>query len=253
MAETRATYTAPALEKGLEILELLAAEPAPLGLRGIAEKLGRSKGEIFRVVSVLLARGYLVRDPADETLRLSSRLFDLGMRTPRVADLATRAGPALEALAERTGQSANLVVLYGGETVVIATASGGSELLFQLRLGYRRPAVDATSGLAIIAFHPARLRKRLVRESLAVTGVPAAPAGIARGMAAIRRQGYALRDSRDVVGITDAAAPVFGPGGRPLASIAVPIVNRLGRPPDRDAIVAALRRCCDGLSAELRR
>src|SRR3546814_1951398 len=60
----RTTYSAPALEKGLEIIELLAAERRPMSTRAIAERLGRSKGEIFRVVFVLVERGYLRRDAA---------------------------------------------------------------------------------------------------------------------------------------------------------------------------------------------
>src|SRR3546814_3285329 len=62
----RTTYSAPALEKGLEIIELLAAERRPMSTRAIAERLGRSKGEIFRVVFVLVERGYLRRDARSE-------------------------------------------------------------------------------------------------------------------------------------------------------------------------------------------
>src|SRR3546814_9813680 len=69
----RTTYSAPALEKGLEIIELLAAERRPMSTRAIAERLGRSKGEIFRVVFVLVERGYLRRDAASDELTLSNR------------------------------------------------------------------------------------------------------------------------------------------------------------------------------------
>ncbi len=79
----RAAYSAPALEKGLDIIELLAAAPEPLSTRQIAEQLGRSKNEIFRMVFVLVERGYLSRDAATDVLTLSNRLFELGMRTPR--------------------------------------------------------------------------------------------------------------------------------------------------------------------------
>ena len=113
-------YSAPALEKGLDIVELLAAAPTPLSTRVIAERIGRSKSEIFRMVFVLVQRGYLVRDATDE-LTLTNRLFDLGMRTPRSRQLVEVAVPAMERLGERTGQSAHLVVVNRGETVVVAT------------------------------------------------------------------------------------------------------------------------------------
>ena len=107
-------YPAPALEKGLEIIELLAAAQKPLSTRVIAESLGRSKGEIFRMLFVLVERGYLNRDPATEELTLSNRLFELGMRTPRTRQLVEVAAPAMERLSAKTAQSAHLVVLNEG-------------------------------------------------------------------------------------------------------------------------------------------
>jgi DNA-binding IclR family transcriptional regulator len=47
------TYSAPALEKALDILELLAESDQPLSQSGIAESLDRSVGEIFRVLQTL--------------------------------------------------------------------------------------------------------------------------------------------------------------------------------------------------------
>ena len=61
-------YSAPALEKGLDILECLATSEEPLTTRALAEQLGRSKNEIFRMVHVLLRRGYLTRMPGTEGL-----------------------------------------------------------------------------------------------------------------------------------------------------------------------------------------
>jgi DNA-binding IclR family transcriptional regulator len=54
-------YTAPALEKGLDIMELLAQEAKPLSMPDIAQCLGRSKGEIFRNLRILEERGYIAR------------------------------------------------------------------------------------------------------------------------------------------------------------------------------------------------
>src|SRR3546814_17097705 len=112
----RTTYSAPALEKGLEIIELLAAERRPMSTRAIAERLGRSKGEIFRVVFVLVERGYLRRDAVSDELTLSNRLFELGMRKPRARELIEVAVPAMEALREAVGHSPTPGVVTTAET-----------------------------------------------------------------------------------------------------------------------------------------
>src|SRR3546814_10175017 len=95
----RSGYSAPALEKGLDILELLAAVGTPLTTRQVAERLGRSKNEIFRMVHVLIERDYIAREPGSEGLALTNKLFSLGMQTPPARDLVTVAAPVVERLA----------------------------------------------------------------------------------------------------------------------------------------------------------
>lgn len=228
-------YPAPALEKGLEIIELLAAAQKPLSTRAIAENLGRSKGEIFRMLFVLVERGYLNRDPATEELTLSNRLFELGMRTPRARELVEVAAPAMERLGEKTGQSVHLVVLNQGETVVIANAAGSGDISFSLRLGYRRAAVEATSGQVILAFQ--------------------SPAGrdsdLAPRLDEIAAQGFLIADSHDLPGITDISAPILDRQGRAVASIVIPYLNRRGARRRHAEVLADLLATCRGISAEL--
>src|SRR5690606_35534132 len=85
-------YAAPALEKGLDILELLSAEGDGLTQHQIAQSLGRSASEIFRMLSVLERRGYLLR-AADGVYRLSLRMFELAHRHPPIRRLLTVAMP----------------------------------------------------------------------------------------------------------------------------------------------------------------
>lgn len=248
--ERRPGYAAPALEKGLDILELLASASSPLATRTIAERLGRSKAEIFRMVFVLVERGYLARDP-DDRLRLTNRLFELGMRTPRPRQLTEIAIPVMERLSEETGQSAHLVVVNRGETVVIATTTGGAELSFALRLGYRRPALEATSGLLVMAFQPEPVLRRMILESAHLTGGEADVASLESELAAIRRHGSRVSESRDVVGVTDIGVPLLGPDGHAVASIVVPHLRRHGTAAPVAAILAALERAGAAISAQL--
>ena len=171
--KSQQAYSAPALDKGLAIIELLANSPKPLSMRAIADRLGRSKGEIFRVVFVLVERGYLLRDATTDELTLSNRLFELGMRTPRSRQLVELAIPAMEHLSDQIGHSSHLVVVNKGETVVIATAVGSAEVGFTLRLGYRRAALDATSGQVIIAFQDAARRKEMMTATALPKGLTA--------------------------------------------------------------------------------
>lgn len=241
-------YSAPALEKGLEILELLAEAETPLSTRAIAERLGRSKGEIFRMVFVLVERGYLTRDATTDELSLSNRLFELGIRTPRSRQLIEVAAAEMERLSERTGQSAHLVVISKGETVVIATTSGTADISFTLRLGYRRPALDSTSGQIIMAFQDRERRLRMIAESNAVTRKPLNEARLERHLNEIAHRGHLVAESHDVVGVTDIGAPIMGRNGRAIAAIVIPYLGRHGVPVQLGSVIDALRATCRAIS-----
>src|SRR3546814_12419593 len=131
----RTTYSAPALEKGLEIIELLAAERRPMSTRAIAERLGRSEGEIFRVVFVLVERGYLRRDSVSDELTLRNRLFAPGVRTPRAREPVQGAVPATGALSGACAPSPNSVVVSNCATGAVAPTAGPSAVSLHPQLG----------------------------------------------------------------------------------------------------------------------
>lgn len=248
----RRKYAAPALEKGLDILEFLAGQGSAQPVRRIAEHLGRSKSEIFRMVSVLLERGYLARDDASEDIVLTNRLFELGIRTPRVRDLLDVAIPAMRALARDIGQSAHLVVSSRGETVVIAAIPGGSDMSFTLRLGYRRPLTTASSGRVILAFQPADVAERWIEQSRKLTaGKDFDDAELKASLKRIRRQGHEIHPSRDVVGITDVACPIRDASGDAVAALVMPFVNRVAQDSSLDAVLRAMRQAAAGISTAL--
>ncbi len=249
--EERAGYTAPALEKGLDILELLASEAEPMSARQIGERLGRSKNEIFRMVYVLVERGYLHRDGATDQLALSNRLFELGMRTPRSRTLVEVALPAMERLAGSVGYAAHLVVINRGETVVIANAAARAEFNFSLQLGYSRPATDAASGLTIIAFQAPERRRAMIEESLTLVADKPSRTELDGLLDRIVDAGSLISASHHFIGVTDICAPVLDKSGHGIASIVMPCLQKLGREQEfeasRDRRAAACREISDAL------
>src|SRR3546814_5506261 len=103
-------YRAPALDKGLDILELLASEPLPMTLTAIVNRLERSHGELFRMVQVLEYRGYIEQDRASDGYRLTDQLFSLGMQQPRIQNLVEIALPIMRQLTIAVEQSCHLAV-----------------------------------------------------------------------------------------------------------------------------------------------
>lgn len=250
--EERAAYSAPALEKGLDILELLASEAESLTARQIGEKLGRSKNEIFRMVYVLVERGYLNRDAATDRLSLSNRLFELGMRTPRSRTLVEVALPAMERFAHAIGLASHLVVVSRGQTVVVANAAPPwAAFNFFLQLGYGNAATEAVSGQTIIAFQPRERRSAMIDESLALLERKPPIADLNRQLDEIANAGSVVSPSHFLVGVIDICAPILDKSNRAIASLVVPCLQQLDRKEDFESIRTKLVEVCSDISASM--
>jgi len=123
-------YRAPALEKGLEILELLAREAHSVPLSVIAQRLGRSTNEIFRMMQVLQYQGFIDQESGGG-YRLTDKLFSLAMEQPRTRTLLEVALPQMRQLAVAIGQSCHLAVHSKGQIVVIARVESDEQIGFK--------------------------------------------------------------------------------------------------------------------------
>jgi len=221
---TKARYQAPALTKGLEILELLAASSTPLTMSDVSTALGRSVSEIFRMLQVLEAHRYIVR--GDDGYRLTNRLFALSMGQPPVRDLVSTALPVMRGLARQTGQSCHLAVVSGAEMVVIAGVEAPGLSGFAVRVGYRRPLHRSASGRILLAFQPEETRAAMLAEVRA-TGDTIDDAALAGQHAAILAEGGGTTPSPLLNGITDLSVPILSFGAA-RAALTVPFVDGPG-------------------------
>jgi DNA-binding IclR family transcriptional regulator len=212
-------YEAPALEKGLDIVELLAAESAPLTQHQIAQRLGRSASEIFRMLDVLERRAWIARGD-DGGYATTLHLFDLAHRQAPTRRLLTAALPEMRALAEATRQSNHLVVHHDRRILVLAQVDSPEAMGFRMREGAHFPfRTDRVSTWVLAAFQSPPRRAALVEEML--DGDPAAPsrAAVTRRLDAIRRRGHEQRRSATLPGIVDLCFPIVDAQGAAIATL----------------------------------
>lgn len=144
-------YSAPALEKGLDIIEFLSLTDSAPSLSQLAAGIGRSKSEIFRMMIVLEERGYIRRAQGDQFV-LSDRLSILGAERPlnnKLADLAT---PILLDLSEKTRFSCHLSVLQGKNFIVVAHATLATSYGLSVQIGHTSPVMNTSAGACFLAF-----------------------------------------------------------------------------------------------------
>ena len=242
-------YRAPALEKGLDVLELLAREARPLTMSAIVQQLDRSVGELFRMVQVLEYRGFIEETKSGDGYRLTSRLFQLGLDQPRVKTVLEAGLPVMRDLATATGQSCHLAIHSDGEIVVVGRMESSEQIGFSVRPGYRRALHRTVSGRILYAFQ--------LEETRALWETLLKPKATAKELADLRRQadhirasGHAKAASAFVEGITDISAPILV-AGIAIAALTVPFVHSTSARMDEDGALSRIILAAAEISAEV--
>lgn len=219
-------YSAPALEKGLDILELLAAESGGLPQHLIAQRLQRSTSEIFRMLEVLQHRGFLVRG-ADGHYQLTLRMFELASRHPPTERLLSVAVPRMQALTLQARQSAHLVVHHDRRILVIGQVSSPEPLGFAVRLGSSFPfRPDRASPRVLAAFQLPAQQSALIEEMRSNSTRPLNTRKVRIELDTIREKGFFQAPSDTTLGVTDLCCPVRDGQGTAMAAITMPFLKQ---------------------------
>lgn len=151
--EAGSSYLAPALEKGLDILELLSVRRAALTQAEVARALDRTNSEVFRMLVVLERRGYIRKDPSGR-YELTLRLLELAHGHGGLEKLVAVAEGPMQRLAEDLRESCHLGVLRNGRLLVVARALAPSPLRLSVEIGATFPVEETTSGRLLAALMP---------------------------------------------------------------------------------------------------
>ena len=218
-------YPVPALDKGLDLLEILSAHQSGLGLSELAAASRKKVSEIFRMVDCLKRRGYVVVDPRNDRLTLSMRLFELAHRHPPTERLLGAALAQMQALALKSGQSCHLAVYSSGEMLVIAQVDSSRHMGFAVHVGAKVGLTSSASGRAFLAFQQDHEQARLLaiaKENILSTQVDSA---FLASVKKIRSKGFVSMPSDFIRGITNMSYPVFGASGRAVAALTIPFLQ----------------------------
>jgi DNA-binding IclR family transcriptional regulator len=150
MSAKSPTYSVPALEKGLDILEALAASPSPLSLAELARDLDRGSAEIFRMLVCLERRAYLRRDPVSGKYAPTLRLFELGQAHPPLKTLLEVAREPMRGVTTKLGESCHLSVIERGKLEVIAREDSPETVRLCIEVGGRFDPRKTASGRLLL-------------------------------------------------------------------------------------------------------
>ena len=248
----RKEYSAPALEKGLDIMEVLAKEPEGLTSAEISSRLGRPMGQLFRMLVVLQQRGYVVYQADSERYEMTLKLFELAHGLGPVRRLNLVAAPLMKHLSQTIGQSCHLVIHYSGKGHVVVQQNAPSARVLSVRLGAEAPLFDSCSGHILLAFAEEGDRDEMLAAIPSSHRKPR-KAELRKIIARIREDRFECIPSAQIQGVQDIGYPVFDRGGTVAAALVIPFLEFLdgSHPVKIDAAQSAIEKTAQQISAGL--
>lgn len=246
--ETR--YAVPALDKGLDVLELLAREASGLSLNEIARALGRTSSEMFRMVIALARRGYIEQRDGDR-YTLTLKLFELAHRHKPIKSLTAAAAPLMLDIVHRALQSCHLTVFHAGRVMVVGEVDSPERYAFGMKVGALVGLTDTASGYVLLAFQDDNTRRAMLASHQEVEGeLDVDATQLAKIVREVARKEYAEVQSRQTRGVTNIAFPIRGTLGNAIAVLNVPYIERIDKKvtPSIEAVKEMLRDAAARLS-----
>jgi DNA-binding IclR family transcriptional regulator len=131
---------APAVERSVAVLNLLAAHPGQrYTLSEIARDLTLNKATLHAILGALTDSGYLVRDPAAKSYALGPALVALGNSAVGTFPAAECALPEMQALTDELGLDCVASAAISDEIVILARAGIPRPFGVYIQAGQRLP------------------------------------------------------------------------------------------------------------------
>ncbi len=247
--EAKSKYHAPALEKGLDILETLAHSQTPLSLTELARKLGRSSSELFRMLTVLESRDYINKGEATGNYALSLKLYELAHLHPPVMNLLDAAAQPMANLTNVLRESCHLSVLRRGKLVVLREELSPARVRLSVPIGGRFSPVDTVSGRLLLAHLPDGELAAFLPTCEAFAEMKRADQVAFRvRLAEIRETSVSASASETHLGVSDAAVMVGNPQIGLCAALAVASLKGSSDPKHFQQIISQLKQCAQTIT-----
>ena len=202
----RAAHGTAAIDRGADLLVRVLESEAPVALTDLASAAGLPKSTASRLVSALERRGLIEQDGERGRLRPGPAILRVAERSMLERNIVELSRPALDALAETSGETINLAVPGPEGVEHIAQVDSrhflGAGQWLGRSVGYQHSA----NGKVFAAFGRAP-------DGVAVAGT--------RELEVVRRDGSAASIDELEVGLSAMAAPVRGARGEVIAALSI--------------------------------
>jgi IclR family transcriptional regulator, acetate operon repressor len=211
------------LGKALDLVEALA-EAGCLGLGDLSRRTDVNRTAVFRIMTTLVGRGYVVRDPDKRVYRPGPKLLATSAAFLSGSGFIQFAHPTLQALSAELGETVNIGVLNGSEVLYLDMVEGAQGLRMAARVGSRDPVHSTAIGKVLLAFLPSEDLHNRMRANRWEPRTPRTLKtleALLRELRLVRRRGFAIDDAENERGMRCLGVPIRDGSARVIAALSV--------------------------------
>lgn len=215
-------YTIAAVDRALCVLEALASQPKQ-GVTELAGHLGLTKTIVFRLLSTLEARGFVMREDDKAIYSLGYRMGVLGEQAGVQNTLLAAARPVMQRLREDTTETVNLILREGSRSLVLATLAGHHAMRIYAIAGRYGPLHAGGGSMLLLAHAPKGVRESILSAPLEpfTAATTTDPDELLARLDMIRVDGFHIAINDLDEGAFSIAAPIFGANHEVTAALSV--------------------------------
>lgn len=218
--------TAPALRRGLDILELFLEPNDGLRVPEITEKLGIPRASVHELVGALADRGYLQAvSESPSRYVLGVRAFRLGGAYERGLDLAALGRESARKVAAECGETVQIVIREGRFAVFIVRIDSTHSVRLVSDVGSSLPAHCTAGGKMLLSSLSSEELDDLFPDDAALPAMTAQSISsrerLLAELATARERGWAEENSESNENVACVAAPIFDRSGACVAAMSI--------------------------------
>jgi len=214
------------IEKAVDLLELLSDNKKEMGITEIGKELHMGVSTVYRILTTLKCRGYIVQNQQTSKYMLGVKLFVLGCKVQNTTNLVKMITPFLQRLSQNTNETINFAILEGREAVCLYRIKSQEMLSTDIEIGTKLPAHCTSLGKVLLAFLSEQDFMMLYtneNEKLP-TFTPKSISSVEKlkkCLKKIKKQGYAIDEEEFKTGVNCLGVPIINNEGKVIAAISI--------------------------------
>lgn len=211
--------------RALEILECFMDTETEWTLKNLVDHLHMPTTTVFRQLSTLTEKGYLIQDPVRKSYQVGPRLLLLSSTILSHSDLRAIARPELVKLSKAVKETINLSILLGQEIFYLDKVETFRSIICNTRIGNRVPAHVTSCGKIMMAYQSSEYIDaycQTLSDMQPLTGTSiSSPDQLREDLIRARMAGYAIDNEEIESGLICVGAPIIGMDHTVLAAVSI--------------------------------